>query len=98
MLRTRVFATVSLWALLCALAPALSAQTTAQISGRATDPRPRYAGRPQYSLAGPPGCRVSVSELGRCRLGSVSIGLSDPGFVITEVGLGGGSTTGAEQS
>ncbi len=38
MLRTRVVVTLSLWACLCALSPALLAQTTAQISGRVTDP------------------------------------------------------------
>ena len=38
MLRTRVVATLALWACLCALVPALFAQTTAQISGRVTDP------------------------------------------------------------
>src|SRR5687768_2311720 len=38
MRRTRVVATVSLWASLFALAPTMLAQTTAQISGRVTDP------------------------------------------------------------
>src|SRR5688572_32910881 len=38
MRRTGVVATVSLWAWLFALAPTLIAQTTAQISGRVTDP------------------------------------------------------------
>ena len=37
MLRTRVVATLALWACLCASVPALFAQTTAQISGRVTD-------------------------------------------------------------
>ena len=52
MLRTRVVATVALWACLCALAPALFAQTTAQISGRVTDrERRRRPGRGRHADA-----------------------------------------------